>query len=403
MNDKHKILSTVSIFHAFNDGAVSIIPLLFPIFKTLFNLSYTQIGLITGIGLAVTLISQVLIGRISDRNNSKTILLIGVLLLIGSMLTLPFSQGFATLLLFVIVLKFSSSFFHLSGIGLISRTFKRDRLDWAMGIQSAFGDFGAFVAILTTLYIAESIGWVFPFYIWFIFGIICLFIALFLTRNIADKYLIVKQPNDKKQTLTEAIDEWINIMKRLRLIIPPFLVSGIAWGVTINYLPLFLSEKTSLTLSSIGIIVSLWIGVGTIVCLFYGKIRSHVGRKTIIVLAYFTMGLMGFFLAFSINVSLIIFIVILLGLSTFLTFPALFSFVSEATHESVEGKTLGYIFTLQLGGGAIFLFLSGICADLFGIWIPFAFLGLASLLIAVVLFIKRKQSYVLNDEISSDL
>jgi len=396
MNDKHKILSTVSLFHAFNDGAVSVIPLLFPVFKTLFNLSYTQIGLITGIGLAVTLISQVLIGRISDKNNSKIFLLIGVLLLSGSLLTLPLSQGFVTLLLFVIILKFSSSFFHLSGIGLISRTFKRDRLDWAMGIQSAFGDFGAFVAILTTLYIAESIGWVFPFYLWFIIGVSCLFIALFLTRNIAENYLRVEQTNNNKQTVAEAIDEWINIMKRLRLLIPLFIVSGIAWGVTINYLPLFLNEKTPLALSSIGIIVSLWIGVGTIVCLFYGKIQSYVGRKTIIILAYFTMGVMGFFLAFSTNVPIIIFIVILLGLSTFLTFPALFSFVSEATHESVEGKTLGYIFTLQLGGSAIFLFLSGIFADLFGIWIPFAFLGLASLLAAIVLFINRKQSYVLN-------
>ena len=388
MNEKHKILSTVSIFHAFNDGAVSVIPLLFPVFKTLFNLSYTQIGLITGIGLAVTLISQILIGRISDKNNSKTFLLIGVLLLSGSMLTIPLSQGFVTLLLFIIILKFSSSFFHLSGIGLISRTFKRDRLDWAMGIQSAFGDFGAFVAILTTLYIAENIGWVFPFYLWFIFGISCLFIALFLTRGIAENYLRVEKPNNKKQTLTEAIDEWINIMKRLRLLIPPFIVSGIAWGVTINYLPLFLNEKTPLILSSIGIIVSLWIGVGTIVCLFYGKIQSYVGRKNIVILAYLTMGLMGFFLAFSTNVLIIIFIVILLGLSTFLTFPALFSFVSEATHESVEGKTLGYIFTLELGGSAIFLFLSGIFADLFGIWMPFVFLGVVSLLVAFLLLIK---------------
>ena len=396
MNDKQKILSTVSFFHAFNDGAVSVIPLLFPVFKTLFNLSYTQIGLITGSGLAVTLVSQVLIGRISDKNNSKTFLLIGVLLLSGSMLTLPFSQGFITLLLFVIILKFSSSFFHPTGIGLVSRTFKRDRLDWAMGIQSAFGDLGAFIAIITTLYISESMGWVFPFYLWFIFGVICLFIALFLTRDIAENYLRLEKPNNKKQTLTEAIDEWINIMKRLRLFILPFIVSGIAWGVTINYLPLFLNQKTPLILSSIGIIVSLWIGVGTIVSLFYGKIQSYVGRKTIVILSYLIMGVMGFFLAFSTNVLIIIFIVILLGLSTFLTFPALFSLVSEATHETVEGKTFGYVFTIQLGFGTVILFLSGVLADIFGIWIPFAFLCLASLIAAIVLFINLKQSYVLN-------
>jgi len=43
MNDKHSILSTVSLFHGFNDGALAVIPLLFPILKEMFNLSYTQI------------------------------------------------------------------------------------------------------------------------------------------------------------------------------------------------------------------------------------------------------------------------------------------------------------------------------------------------------------------------
>ena len=123
MNDKNKILSTVSLFHAFNDGSVAVIPLLFPIFKILFNLSYTEIGLITGGGLLITLISQIVIGRISDKKNKKTLLSTGVILLIGSMYVLTWIQGFFTLILFIFILRFSASFFHPIGVGLISKTF----------------------------------------------------------------------------------------------------------------------------------------------------------------------------------------------------------------------------------------------------------------------------------------
>ena len=48
MKQRGRILSTVSIIHAINDGSVSVISILFPIFKELFHLSYTQVGIITG-------------------------------------------------------------------------------------------------------------------------------------------------------------------------------------------------------------------------------------------------------------------------------------------------------------------------------------------------------------------
>ena len=72
MNEKNKILSTVSLYHALNDGTVAAIPILFPIFKAIFNLSYTEIGIITGGGLLLSIIAQLMIGRISDGKNSQT-------------------------------------------------------------------------------------------------------------------------------------------------------------------------------------------------------------------------------------------------------------------------------------------------------------------------------------------
>jgi hypothetical protein len=87
---------------------------------------------------------------------------------------------------------------------------------------------------------------------------------------------------------------------------------------------------------------------------------------------------------------------IIFGTAVFLMFPALFSFVSEVTHETVEGKTFGIIFTLQLGGGTVLLFLGGILSDIFGIWIPFLLLGSISMIIAIILIIFYRKPYVIK-------
>ncbi len=129
MNQKTRIISTVSFYHAFNDGAVAVVPILFPVLKTLFNLSYTQVGIITGSGLFITLITQLMIGRISDKKKRRFLLSIGIFLLSSSLLLLTQTNGFFTLLVLILFLRFGAGFFHPVGIGWISKTFKKQKID----------------------------------------------------------------------------------------------------------------------------------------------------------------------------------------------------------------------------------------------------------------------------------
>ena len=379
MKIKNKILTSVSLYHSISDGSIAVISILFPIFKSIFNLNYTQVGIITGGGLIVTLISQLIIGQYADGKNSAKLLSTGILLVCISMLLLTQSNSYVTLILFILILRFSSSFFHPIGVGWISRTFKKDRIDWAMGIQSGCADIGAFISVSTTLYISGIYGWSIPLYLWSIIGAIILLIGIFLTFRIDEEYLFVNKII-KKQSLKKSVLKNIQLLKRIKLLSPAFIISGAAWGVTITFLPLLLYERTTLSLPFIGILVALWIGFGSIISFAYGKIASILDRKKIIQICYTILGLTGLALSVFTNTYILILIMILLGISTFLTYPALFSFISEATHESIEGKTFGIIFTLQLGGGTILLFLSGLFSDIYGIWIPFALIGVLSLL-----------------------
>jgi MFS transporter, FSR family, fosmidomycin resistance protein len=392
MRQQGRILATVSLIHAVNDASTAVVSILFPIFKVLFDLSYTQVGIITGGGLLITLVGQLVLGRFADGKNVNSFLLTGILLSSVSLVLLGFSNGFLSLLCFIFFMRFATSFFHPIGIGWISRTYKKGRLDWAMGIQSGSADLGAFLAILTTLSITELTHWTVPLYGWACICIIGLLVSLILTHHL-DKDLVYVPKVTQKHTFREMATDAYHRIKAIRLLVPAFMISGASWGIIITYFPLLLTERTTLSLPVIGVLVALWAGVGSITSLCYGRIRSFIHRKHLLVIAYLLIGTISILLAVFTYLILLVFLMILLGVAVFLTYPALFSFVSEVTDESVEGWMFGLTFTFQTGGGTILLFFGGVLSDMFGIWMPFVLLGSLSLLLTLVLLINYHKPF----------
>jgi MFS family permease len=114
-----------------------------------------------------------------------------------SLVLMTLSNGFITLIFFIFFLRFATSFFHPIGIGWISRIYKKDKLDWAMGIQSGAADLGTFIAILTTLSITQLTHWTVPFYIWACICILGLLVSLVLTRQLNKEFEIFIQGNGR--------------------------------------------------------------------------------------------------------------------------------------------------------------------------------------------------------------
>ena len=81
------------------------------------------------------------------------------------------------------------------------------------------------------------------------------------------------------------------------------------------------------------------------------------------------------------NVWIVLVVMWTLGSALFLTYPALFSFVSESSHRRLQGAAFGLVFGFQLVGGAIGVYLAGVLANAFGsnaatqTSIPFLFAG----------------------------
>ena len=106
------ILLSISFSHLLNDAIQSLIPSIYPILKSTFNLSFAQIGLITlTFQLAASLL-QPFVGFYTDRNPKPFSLATGMSFTLTGLIFLSFSNSFSTTLLSVGLIGIGSSIFH---------------------------------------------------------------------------------------------------------------------------------------------------------------------------------------------------------------------------------------------------------------------------------------------------
>jgi MFS transporter, FSR family, fosmidomycin resistance protein len=106
------ILFTISFSHFLNDMMQSVIPAVYPLTKEHFNLSFTQIGLITLTFQSTASLLQPVVGRYTDRNPLPMSLVVGMSFTFIGLLLFSFAGSFGILLLAVALVGVGSSVFH---------------------------------------------------------------------------------------------------------------------------------------------------------------------------------------------------------------------------------------------------------------------------------------------------
>ena len=106
------ILLSISFSHLLNDSIQSLIPSIYPIVKSSFNLSFAQIGLITlTFQLAASLL-QPFVGYYTDRNPKPFSLAVGMSFTLVGLIFLSFANSFEATLISVGLIGIGSSIFH---------------------------------------------------------------------------------------------------------------------------------------------------------------------------------------------------------------------------------------------------------------------------------------------------
>ena len=355
----------MGLYHAANDGTVVAIPALFPLLleeNVLTN--FTQVGILLAVALGVTVVLQIFFGAMSDRGSTRLLLPAGMVIVGVASLFTALAQTFAVLLLFVAIGRIGASVYHPVGISWVGRVFKRD-IDRAMGFQSALGDLGVIVAFASSGYLGLVFGWQVPLLIWGSFALVVALVGYLLTRQVAAESV----PREAPKT-----PPWTQILRRVAHWIVPLTIGGAAYIITIGFGNSLLIQRLGFTGDTANFVIALWIAAGVLAAYSYGRISAALGRFRSLLLAYFIVGVAGLVLSLTPPPALLIPTFLLFGVGLFITYPALFAFISESTEDVIGGATFGIVFGLQLVGGAIAGYAAGVMADAFGIHTPFLLL-----------------------------
>jgi predicted MFS family arabinose efflux permease len=255
-------------------------------------------------------------------------------------------------------------------------------VDTALGVQSGVGNFGVILALGTSGFLGEAFGWKAPCLVWAGLNLSAVVAGLLLIRG-----------HDVKVSPTVPVRRATprETLSKMWILIIPIITGGALYQVTSYFGPTNLTTSAEWDASSADLIFAVWIGVGTVTSYYFGAMSYRFGKQRLLSAGYLVSAISVLFLAFFVEWFVVAPVLVLFGAFLMLTYPALFSFVNQATVEGERGTAFGILFGFQLGGGACVVYLCGIVADAFGD-ASYAFLVVAGLSLASFVSVRGRRA-----------
>ena len=375
---KKKILLSASLFHALTDAAGVVTPTIFPILFTQGFLitRYSQIGLLSNLGLLATLALQFFVVRLSFRHEYRNLLLISGMGICASLALVPFVSSFLALTAAYLLIRAFGSFYHPVIIAWVSksRAGTGRELDDAMGIQSGSGNAGVMLAYLSVGYLAQRYGWKMPLYAWAGFGLLLTGLGMRVLRGVSSR--------DKEKPSLGAASWWRSLVS-IKRFVPGFFFGGMGWSVTIYYAPSLLNHKYGVPMGRTGLFLALWIGLGTITGYGYGIWSRRFGRKTVFLFSLGGASASLFLIGFAPTTGWAVLGLLAFGALLLMTYPSLHTFVGSTVPPEGQTQAFSWVSNIQLISGAVVTLVSGFLSDALGIHFPFILTGALTLAIFV--------------------
>ncbi|OZB36705.1 MAG: MFS transporter [Halothiobacillus sp. 14-56-357] len=356
---QYRVLGAISVSHFLNDLMQSLMISIYPLFKSNFDLSFAQIGLITLCFQLTASILQPLIGQAIDRRPMPYSLVLGMGFTLSGLITLAFAPSYGFLLAGAAMVGIGSSIFHPES-SRVARMASGRRPGLAQSIFQVGGNGGSAAGPLLAALIVIPHGQVSI--SWFSAAALLAMVVLFFVG----RWATVQHRKPKTAChlppvdLSRSLRLWI-LVGLLTLMFSKFLYLA----SMNNYLTFYLMHRFDLPVQSAQLhlfILLFAVAAGT---MLGGPIGDRIGRQRVIWLsilgvAPFTMLLphMG------LEAQSILLLVIGFVLAS--AFPAMVVYAQELFPNRI-GAVSGLFFGFAFGTAGIGAALLGQFADHFGI------------------------------------
>ncbi|HEK1692340.1 MFS transporter [Pseudomonas putida] len=355
-----RIIAFCALAHLINDLIQSVLPAIYPMLKANYDLSFTQIGLITLTFQITASLLQPWVGFFTDRRPTPNLLPLGTLCTLVGIIMLAFVGSFPMILLASALVGIGSSTFHPE-TSRIARLASGGRFGLAQSTFQVGGNAGSAFGPLLAAAIVIPFGQTHV--AWFgVAGLLFFAVTLMLRRWYTEHL---------NQAKARKVVQAIHGISRKRVIAALIVLGLLVFSKYFymasftSYFTFYLIEKFDLSVASSQLHLFLFLGAVAAGTFFGGPIGDRIGRKAVIWfsilgVAPFTLALPYADLFWTTVLSVVI------GFILASAFSAIVVYAQELVPGSV-GMIAGVFFGLMFGFGGIGAALLGYVADLRGI------------------------------------
>ena len=352
------ILFTISFSHFLNDMMQSVIPAVYPLTKEHFNLSFTQIGLITLTFQLTASLLQPVVGHYTDRHPLPMSLVVGMSFTFTGLLLFSFAGSFGILLLAVGLVGVGSSVFHPES-SRVAHMASGGQKGLAQSIFQVGGNAGSAIgpllaALIVMPYGMKGVSWV----------SLAALIGMFLLWRVGKWYanhLSLKQKNPHGDGIPRRVFSKRRVVSALFILLMLIFSKYFYLASMTSYFTFFLIDKFQVTAQQSQLYLFAFLAAVALGTIIGGPFGDRFGRKYVIWVSI--LGAAPFTLLLP-HVSLFWTIVLaaIIGVIIASAFSAILVYATDLLPGKV-GTIAGLFFGLAFGLGGLGSALLGNLAD----------------------------------------
>lgn len=354
------ILLLVSLGHFLNDTMQALIPAIYPVIKENFNLSFSQIGIITLCFQLTSSLIQPFIGRYADKHPRPFSLALAMIFTLIGLTMLCYATNFYSILIAVCIIGMGSSIFHPEA-SRVAQMASGGKKGLAQSIFQVGGNAGTaagplLAALIIIPFGQTAIGF------FDILAIIAFFIFIrvgFWYKRRLEEYGRSKKPSFiKTHNLNDS-----QVKKTLFLLLFLMFSKNFFSVSMTNYFTFYLIDKYDVSIYHSQMALFAYLAACAVGIIAGGFLTDKYGRKLVILGSIFGAAPFTVIMPYINSVYLCLTLAILIGIIISSAFSAILVYATDLMPDKV-GMIAGLFFGFAFGLGGVGSAFFGALADL---------------------------------------
>jgi len=397
----YKVLAAISVCHLLNDMMSSLLPAIYPLLKTSFNLNFAQVGLITLTYQTTASLLQPMIGFYTDKRPRPFSLPVGMGATLIGLILLAAARTFPALLVAAALVGTGSSVFHPES-SRVARMASGGQHGLAQSIFQVGGNAGlSFGPLLAAFFVLprgqNSLAW---FSLAALAGMILLTGVSSWAKNHAEswKKFSAKHDIDKPPNLSTA-----RITASIAILMALLFSKFVYLASLTSYYTFYLINKFQMSVEDAQVHLFIFLGAVAVGTLIGGPVGDRIGRKSVIWVSI--LGVLPFTLMLPYaNLFWTEILSVVIGLILASAFSVIVVYAQELVPGKVgmiSGLCFGFAFGMAGLGAAVLGWLADLTSVNF-VYLVCSYLPAVGLLAAFLPNIERPRVRTIHEEAIAD-